>query len=381
MSAQTYVPQVLADLESRSLGSSADRERWLEARRGVVTATEAKVFLAGTAREKNKIIEEKVSGVQSFHGNQYTEWGNLREPHIIAQLAGSGYSECGVLYHAQENSRHAATPDAILVTWDDDIHLAEIKTSKHDLTPGPIDEDGYLLDVDQDSYFARSGYLSQMAWQFYCCGATEIEFVWEQHNDDWSGWDEHDRKTWRMETGPKPFPIQRVRIRRSFVEPLIAKLIKAADRWLVKLDEALAQAQQTPEKPFSPVLDALAVDVIRGRQIEAEGKAKKDPAWKALLAQLDEIGEDYQQESSSARITYTAPYEEEVEVVEQDIEAARAAAPEVWERLQRSTEESKAAAIAWAEVLKEHTTTRTETQIVKPRSPLTVTAVKKGSEE
>lgn len=371
----------LVDLAARALSSSADREAWLNDRRGVVTATEAKVFLAGSNAEKNKIIREKVTGEQSFHGNHYTAWGNMREPHVIAQIAGSGYADCGILYFAEANSRHAATPDAILATWDDDIHLAEIKTSKHDLTPGPVDEHGYLVELDLDSKFAKTGYLSQIAWQFYCVGATEIELVWEQHNDDWSGWNIRDPKTWLMENGPKPLPIQRVRIRREFVEPLIEKLIKAADRWLEKLDAALAEAVTTPVPSIDPVLDVLAVEVIKGRQIEADGKAKKELAWAALLKQLAASGVDFQQESSAARITYTAPYEEETDVTTVDEESAKLSHADVWAKVFGARQKAAAAEKEWAGVLAKFTTTTTETKTLKPKSPLTVTAVKKGSRE
>lgn len=351
MSAPTYTPQVLLDLNGRALASSEHRDAWLEARRTVVTATEAKVFLSGKTGEKHQIIREKVSGESSFTGNRYTENGNRREPHIIEWLGRLGFVGCGVLFHAPGHPRHAATPDALRVTFDEEVELAEIKTSKNDVAPWT-------------EHFERAGYYLQMQWQMWCTGAARVLYVWEQHNDDWSGWPQR---------SPEPLgePLTEW-IDRD--DATIGKLRQAADRWLVRLDDqlALAKVGVAPEVDF--VLDALAVDVLAGRREEAAGKAKKDESWKRLLGALAERGE-LSQRSSSAQVTWTPPTITEVPRVVVDEDSARAECAAIWDA-------KVAADKAWAEVLAYPKFAREEIETVTTAGKLTVTAVKtKGEAE
>lgn len=307
-------------LEVRALASSEDRETWLAARRNVITATEAKVLVTGAAGEKAKILEEKVSGESSFAGNRYTENGNRREPVILDWLAASGWIGCGILYAAEQNPRHAATPDAIRLDFDGDAELAEIKTSKHDVAPGT------------DAY-ERAGYFFQMQWQMYCVGARRVLYVWEQHNDDWSGW---------PEVGPVPLGEPRTEwVERD--EKVIAKMIVAANRALVKLD-ALVEA-----KDLAPVIDedvdTLAVNYLRGLASEKEGAELKTSSFKELMA-LVETDEDFVQESPLARVSFSAATTEDRPVVEIDVEAAKAAAPALYEGLSHALDDAEQARLA-----------------------------------
>lgn len=350
MSTDTYTPQVLVELRGRALGSSIYRDAWLAARRTVITATEAKVFLTGSVGDKHTIIREKVSGESSFKGNKYTENGNRREPHIIDWLSTTdGWEDCGILYHSADNARHAATPDAIRITFDEAIELAEIKTSKNDVSPG-------------SEHFDRAGYYLQMQWQMWCTGASRVLYVWEQHNDDWSRW---------PEIGPEPLgePLTQW-IERD--ENVIRKLRRAADTWLVKLDEALASAPV-----IDPVLDALAVDVLEARALEASAKAAKDAAWKQLQGLLSERGE-LSQRSSSAQVTWTPAGESMVPASVVDEEAARAAHGHVWAKVFGARQKAEAAEREWAELLVSFTTVTEEA--VRTSAKLTVTAVKKGAD-
>lgn len=349
MTAPAIVSPILTALNTRVLASSEDRDAWLAARRPVITATEAKVFLTGSTGEKHQIIREKVTGESSFKGNQYTENGNRREPHIIAWLERFGFAGCGLLIHADGVQRHAATPDAWRLTFDEEIELAEIKTSKNDVAPWT-------------EHFDRAGYYLQMQWQMYCLGAARVLYVWEQHDDDWSRW---------PEVGPTPLgdPLTEW-IDRD--DEVIRKLIVQANRWLVKLDEALVAAPEV-----DPILDALAVDVLVGRREEAAGKAKKDDAWKRLLSALAGRGE-LSQRSGSAQVTWTPPATSSVPRAVVDEEAARAAHMNVWAKVHAARGKAAAAEAEWADVLTRFTTTSDES--VTTSAKLTVTSVRKGGD-
>lgn len=62
---------------------SFDTEEWLEQRREVITATEIARAIR-SPKYARELREEKRTGVQSFTGNRYTEWGKEREP-VIAK--------------------------------------------------------------------------------------------------------------------------------------------------------------------------------------------------------------------------------------------------------------------------------------------------------
>lgn len=232
------------DLEARSLGSDADREAWLLARRSVVTATEAKRLLLGGPKERQdaqaEMLHEKVTGEQSFTGNHFTQWGKLREPVILDELAGRGVVECGLLVHAVENPRHAATPDGVVIGFDGDVEaLVEIKTSKNDVSPGS----GKTFD----------GYNLQMQWQMHCTGATRVLYVWERHDNVW-GTQDMDALT--LENGPTPNPLRTAWVERD--QSVIDQMVERADAFLVRLDEALAAGEVVEDAQEElPELDEL----------------------------------------------------------------------------------------------------------------------------
>lgn len=232
------------DLEARSLGSDADREAWLLARRSVVTATEAKRLLMGGPKERQdaqaEMLREKVTGEQSFTGNHFTQWGKLRESVILDELAGRGVVECGLLVHAVENPRHAATPDGLVLGFDGEVEaLVEIKTSKNDVGPGT----GKVFD----------GYLLQMQWQMHCTGADRVLYVWERHNNVW-GTTDMDALT--LANGPAPGPLRVAWVERD--QSVIDQMVEKADAFLAELDKAIdvGEVTEAVQEPV-PELDEL----------------------------------------------------------------------------------------------------------------------------
>lgn len=170
--------------------SSTDREAWLEARRHVVTATDAYKLLRG----RYDTVRREKDSPSNWEGNRYTEHGRAREAVIMQEVE----AEHGIrpnsrlVYGADE--RHAATPDGIS---DDGTLIAEVKTTKH----------GW------DSIrSAPPEYYSQVQWQLHVTGAARCLFAWEVHDGFVPGWPEHE---W---------------VERD--ETHIGELVNAADRFL-----------------------------------------------------------------------------------------------------------------------------------------------------
>jgi hypothetical protein len=194
-------------------------ELWLEERRKGITATEIAKLAKGQKAARRDVLAEKVSGERSFFGNKYTDWGLERELELSCRLETEGFEASDVLFHAEGNSRHLATPDAVFLAQDF-IKIAEIKTSKNDLAP-------------EGKFFQKSTYMDQMQWQMYVAGpyCDECLFVWEQHDDFWV---EDEFGVLR----PTPLEAKQQWIARD--DERIAELIVVADEFLAELDEALA---------------------------------------------------------------------------------------------------------------------------------------------
>lgn len=206
--------------ERAIVDKNVNEELWLAERRKGVTATEIAKLAKGQKAARRDILAEKVSGDRSFFGNKYTDWGLEREIALATILETEhGFEASDVLFHAEENSRHLATPDAILLDVEG-LAVGEIKTSKYDLDP-------------EKSHFAKSTYMDQMQWQIYVAGAdcAECLFIWEQHDDVWLLDD------FGVER-PTPLNHDWVWIPRN--DERIAELISIADEFLTDLDVALA---------------------------------------------------------------------------------------------------------------------------------------------
>jgi len=392
--AEMVVPMAVAELKARSLGSDEDRAAWLEARTNCVTATEAKLLmqahLSGNPTQVKRVIadlvSEKLDG-SKFSGNHFTEWGKLREPFILAELERRyGLRGCGLLVHAEGNSRHAATPDGAGVNFDGLLDLAEIKTSKNDVTLG-------------SAKFDQAGYLWQMQWQMYCTGALRVLYVVERHNDDWSGWDLRDRSTWKVETGPTAEPLVAVWVARD--EAAIAQMITLADEALAVVDaermrRAAVQAASAGGQSVAEVTDALqqvvdaeamaaqvlieaeaaglVAEVVAGRGDEAAGKKRKETAWARLQAIGAKHG-DFSAKSAAGSVRFISGAEVVIDVVDQ--EAAEAAHPKEWAQLERARKRAAELELAWGELAARHL--KKEKQVGK--ASLTVTAARAKKEK
>lgn len=162
---------------SRRGASDMDRETWLAERRNGITATEVVKLAsyktgAARARAMDVLASEKING-GSFEGNQYTEWGNDREP-VLEEWAefSFGFTPESRIAHAEQDRQHLASVDAWRVDPDGTLHLAELKTSGKRLT--------YDLCVEK-------GYVDQCLWQMYVTGAADALVLWEERLDNPDG--------------------------------------------------------------------------------------------------------------------------------------------------------------------------------------------------
>jgi hypothetical protein len=260
------------------------RQPWLDFRRPGLTATQIRDW--GTASKRRQIIEEKVTGnFEDLSHLPYVNHGNIREPAISAWIESKfGITPCESTYAHPENSRHLASPDGIsrdpftgeLYVGVPQAVLAEIKTSKHDLHPGTIDEARVLVDIVPGSHFDRSNYYTQMQWQMYVMNADRTLFVWEQHDD-------------KIDPESGTFtpigPPQFVWVPRN--QDLIDALVeKVAPRALAEIDRALAlRTDELPPVSDFPTEHAVWVqEVLKARDAAAAAEAAREKSWDALAA-------------------------------------------------------------------------------------------------
>lgn len=152
--------------ERRIVADSSDRVAWLRARSRGVTATDAaKLASAASVRAA---ANEKLYGTpgRGFGGSRYTDHGREREPVIAAWVRREhGIAPSSLLFHAERDERHLATPDGLKVSTAGTLELCEIKTTSKPWRGIP------------------RGYLRQVWWQQYVLGAERTLVVWEEHAD------------------------------------------------------------------------------------------------------------------------------------------------------------------------------------------------------
>lgn len=259
------------------------RQSWLDFRAPGITATQIRDW--GTASKRRKIIDEKISGeFEDLSHLPYVDHGNRREPIISEWVRGRfGITPTGATYAHPDNPRFLASPDGVtlhpftgdLVFGTPDAAVLEIKTSKHDLTPGALDSSRTLIEVAAGSDFDRSNYYMQMQWQMFVMNAVKTLFVYEQHDDI------VDPETGTFTpVGPPEYAwIMRDQ---ALIDILVEKV---APKALAEIDAARVALKPSDLPPAStfPAEDAvLAQEVLQARDAESVAKSSKERAWKAL---------------------------------------------------------------------------------------------------
>jgi hypothetical protein len=313
--------------DGKSSSDPAVRQAWLDQRAGGFTATEARDW--GNGSRRREIIAAKISGItEDLSHIPAVAHGNRREPVLEEWILGKyGIEPCPNVYAHPENPRYLASPDGIsrdpftgeLIVGTPNARLAEIKTSKHDLTPGRI-RDGILMEIEAGSYFERSNYYTQMQWQMFVMNATSCLFVWEQHDNKID-----------PETGTfSPLgPPQSVWIMRD--QKLIDILAnEVAPKALAEIDAARAAltADGLPPASDLPAEHAILVaDLLRARDAESIAKAQKERAWAKL--QEAYLGDDKNDVKIDAGMAWLTVSTSSTTKQVFDAEAARKRAPKL----------------------------------------------------
>ena len=280
-----FQSQIIAD-------STLDWNGWMEARKGGVSATfirdVAKHIAFGKSPEY--AVEKVKKDRDSFHGNQYTDWGNLREPVILDWVERRFMLRpSSALVAHPDFPKHIATPDGVGVDYDDRLLVAEVKTSKHDLDPG-CGSGGTLQVTDAgwpDNHFWSTGYYDQMQWQMWVTGAHRTLFVWEQHNDQW----------------PVPLPVG-LEPKWCWVErdgSRIAALVELANWYLGNADD-LAEMVVERAQDYTELADEWA---IAERKIKY-WTAKRDEVKAQVLDRIGDASE-FTVDTPAAKITLVVP--------------------------------------------------------------------------
>jgi putative phage-type endonuclease len=157
---------------SRFLVRSVEREAWLEASRGGVSATE--VANAATPSGFAQVAEQRRNPVP-IEDNSFMQFGREAEPEIMRYA----HHEFGLLSQdwliADETDRRFfATPDGISVHH---TEIAEVKT-----TGDPWD--GAETNVKK----LPIKYRRQVQWQLMCTGAERCLFLWMLREPDTQGY-------------------------------------------------------------------------------------------------------------------------------------------------------------------------------------------------
>ena len=262
------------------------REAWMNQRIGGITATEVRDWPAPAKRRQ--IIEQKVTRVsEDLSHIPAVNHGNLREPVIGEWMRRRfGIQPCDHVFSRADNVRHLASPDGIsvdpitneLIVASTDAVLAEIKTSKHDLTPGTMDALRVLLEITAGSAFDRAGYYVQMQWQMYVMNANMTLFIYERRSETM------DEATGTFEVLGIP---EFCWIPRD--DALIAKLVERADGEMLPTIDAARAAVDSGIPPVSPTdvsaeIRQLTADLLQARTAEATAKKAKEQAWEKLQA-------------------------------------------------------------------------------------------------
>ena len=138
----------------RFIETSENREAWLAARAGGVTATE--VARASTPAGFLEAVEERRNPVE-LEPNAYMRFGSENEDWISMFVK----REFGImpnkwLIASKDNPRFMATPDGLSL---DHRRISEVKTGGKDIKSPPMP------------------HRRQVGWQFYCTGAEVCEYA------------------------------------------------------------------------------------------------------------------------------------------------------------------------------------------------------------
>lgn len=234
--------------------SSENHAAWIDAKRGLVTATDV-ATLASTSTAGWMQLKARKAGQSSSPSNQYMQWGIERET-VIAQIMAEKYPWLAPNTHLvrlDEDPRFGATPDMI-----GDAGLCQIKTS--------------LWKGEKWSEPPQK-YVDQCLWEMYVTGLDENILAVEYYEATDDGFRVVD-----------PFsPPHELLIERD--EDRIAYLIGLAEKFLAMGDPSPMDAL------IADWSDAkLAADVAKDRLAEVEEKIRHEIGDQPSFKHVSEAG-------------------------------------------------------------------------------------------
>lgn len=299
-------------------------ERWLEIRRGGLTATEAGAIAAGK-RTIGGVWADKKSG-KSVPSNKFMEWGNIMEPRILDWLR-------------MELDNQTIVANSHIVAWDDDPRclatpdgfthgaVVECKTTGADWD-GLVVADPLCAGVFRELGILH--YFYQCQWQMLICDVDECFFAWNVRET--APFVEQKGVTFSVDGEPVRDP-NLIFIPGEFHCVLVERDVEAVEKLLQVRDDFFAY-----EESDGPSIPAEAVELMReSNRLKARAEMLRKRAlelvepvlgtgdrvsgeWgsvscserrssrfdsKALAADLPDVFDKYSSESVSTQIRFT----------------------------------------------------------------------------
>lgn len=151
-------------LERRGIADIRKRDEWGSLRAKRVGASDAAKY----AKLESVDLYVKAKLMPSWEGGAYADWGNEREPIILAD---HGYIQNHFTIAHLEHERFVATPDGISP---DGKRLAQVKTTNKSFRSKRTGE-----------ILVPAHYRRQVWWEQFVAGPefTETDFIFEQHEE------------------------------------------------------------------------------------------------------------------------------------------------------------------------------------------------------
>ena len=299
-------------------------ERWLEIRRGGLTATEAGAIAAGK-KTIGGVWADKKSG-KKVPSNPFMEWGNMMEPHILDWLR-------------MELDNTTVVANSHIVAWDDDQRclatpdgfthgaVVECKTTGADWD-GLVVADPLCADVFRELGILH--YFYQCQWQMLICDVDECFFAWNVRET--APFVEQKGMTFSVDGEPVRDP-NLIFIPGEFHCVLVERDVEAIEKLLRVRDDFFAYGESS-----EPYILTEAIELVRESnrlKVQAEMLRKRalelvEPVlmagdrvsgeWgsvscserrvsrldsKALAADLPDVFDKYSSESVSTQIRFT----------------------------------------------------------------------------
>ena len=224
-------------------------ERWLEIRRGGLTATEAGAIAAGK-KTIGGVWADKKSG-KKVPSNPFMEWGNIMEPRILDWLR-------------MELDNQTIVANSHIVAWDDDprclatpdgfTHGAVVECK----TTGADWDSLIAADPLRAEEFRKLGilhYFYQCQWQMLICDVDECFFAWNVRET--APFVEQKGVTFSVDGEPVR-ALNRIFMPGEFHCVLVERDVEAVEKLLQVRDDFFAY-----EESDGPSIPAEAIELMR----------------------------------------------------------------------------------------------------------------------